>query len=241
MKRTVLLAAIALALLGSGSVVVVAEKPSSATYIPLRVTVDGEPGNNPDSYGVVGDGDDYLDGEEGVSALLQEGDLNNDFLMNPSSDRRVSPPRALSFDFFTKIADGTIANPWYGSGMTAIDTYLNFKDVNTVPVGTVQERSGGFGLFPGGKTTYRLAFNPNYATAPNFTLINTPNWTSAVLVDHPDCNTWILTPKTAPYDERGYGSGSGAVSALISGTKSTGQYLMTFRITLTRKTPITCP
>lgn len=110
-----------------------------------------------------------------------------------------------------------------------------------MPVGAVEDRSGGFGLFPGGRASYRLAFNPNYPDAPNFTVINDPNWTSAVEVNHPDCNTWILTPKPAPYADFGYGSGSGAVGALIGGSSSTGQYLMPFHITLTRKTPITCP
>jgi hypothetical protein len=140
-----------------------------------------------------------------------------------------------------KIADGTVANPWYGSGFTSIDSYLNFNDIYGVPVGAVEDRSGGFGIFPGGRVTYRLASNPNYPAAPNFTLINTPNVTSAVEVNHPDCNTWILTPKPAPYADFGSGSGSGTVGALISGSSSAGQYLMPFQITLTRKTPITCP
>lgn len=236
MKRIVSLVAIAVALMYPSNPVVGAKKPQGLN-VPLRVTVQGNP-NIPESYGVVGDGRDYVDGEEGVSAVFQDG--TNDFLMDPKT-LRVTAPRALWFNFADKIADGTIANPWYGSGFTSIDSYLNFKDIYSVPVGAVEDRSGGFGIFPGGKTSYRLAFNPNYPDAPNFTLINTPNFTSAVEVNHPDCNTWILTPAPAPYAEQGYGSGSGAVGGFISGTSSTGQYLMPFQITLTRKTPITCP
>lgn len=238
MKKIVSLVAIAVALLYSSNPVV--GKPPSSD-VALKVTVEGNP-NMPGLYGIVGDGRDYVDGQEGVYAKFQVDNGTNDFIMDPT-DRGVSMPRAFWFNFADKIADGNIANPWFGSGFTKIDTYLNFNEIFNVPLGT-SERSGGFGqLFAAGskKVSYRLAFNPNYPAAINFTLINTPNWTSAVEVNHPDCNTWILTPKPAPYADNGYGVGSGAVAALISAPNSTGQYLMPFQITLTRKTLISCP
>jgi hypothetical protein len=237
-KRIVSLVAISVALLYSSNPVVVSARPPSVN-VPLRVTIEGNP-NMPGAYSVVGDGRDYVDGEEGVSALLSSS--TNDFLMDPTN-RGVSNPRALWFIFSDKIADGNIANPWFGAGPTKIDSYLNFNEILTVPVGTIQERSGGFGLYPSKKTSYAVRFNPNNPSAPNFALINDPNFTAAVLVSHPDCNTWILTPKaTTPYADFGYGSGTGAVCTLISfSPNSAGQYLMPFQITLTRKTPIACP
>jgi hypothetical protein len=241
MKRTVSFVALAIALLYSSNPVVGSSRPPSAD-VALKVTVDGNP-NIPGVYSIVGDGRDYVDGEEGVYAKFQVGNGTNDFIMDPT-DRGVSNPRALWFIFADKIADGSITNPWFGAGPSKIDTYLNFNEIYTVPVGSVQERSGGFGqLFPVGskKVNYALRFNPNYPPAINFTLINTPNYTSAVEVNHPDCNTWVLTPKPAPYADFGYGSGTGAVCTLISAPDSAGQYLMPFRITLTRKTLLTCP
>lgn len=240
MKKTVSLVAIAVALLYSSNPVVGSAKPPSSD-VALRVTVEGNP-NMPGLFSIVGDGRDYVDGEEGVYAVFQVDNGTNDFIMDPTNTRATAP-RAFWFNFADRIADGNIANPWYGSGFTKIDTYLNFNEIYTVPVGTVEERSGGFGqLFAAGnkKVSYRLAFNPNYPAAPNFTLINTPNATSAVEVNHLDCNTWVLTPKPAPYADGGYGSGSGAVGALISAPNTTGQYLMPFQITLTRKAPIVC-
>jgi len=239
MKRTVLLVALALTLLYSTNSAAVPKGPPSSD-VALRVTVEGNP-NMPGSYSLVGDGRDYVDGQEGVYAKFQVDNGTNDFIMDPTNTG-VSSPRAFWFNFSQKIADGNIANPWYGLGMTKIDTYLNFNEIYTVPVGAVQERSGGFGqLFPAGskKTSYRLAFNPNYPPAPNFELINTPNDTAPIQVDHPDCNTWILTPKPVPYADFGFGSGSGAVAALISAPNTTGQYLMPFQITLRRVVP--CP
>ena len=237
MKKIVSLVAIAVALLYSSSHVVGSGRPPS-NNVALRVTVDGNP-NMPGAYSIVGDGRDYVDGEEGVSAQFQ--DVTNDFLMDPMV-RTVAAPRAFWFIFSDKIADGTVANPWYGVGPTTIDSYLNFTNIYSVPVGTVQERSGGFGLYPDKKSFYRVVFNPNNPAAPNFTLINTPNYTAAVEVNHPDCNTWILTPKaTTPYADFGYGNGAGPVCALIKPPNTAGQYLMSFRITLTRKTPIACP
>jgi hypothetical protein len=240
MKKTVSLVAIAVALLYSSSPVVGSGKPPSSD-VALRVTVEGNP-NMPGLFSIVGDGRDYVDGEEGVYAVFQVDNGTNDFIMDPTNTRATAP-RAFWFNFADKIADGNIANPWYGSGFTQIDTYLNFNEIYTVPVGTVGERSGGFGqLFAAGnkKTSYAVKFNPNNPGAVNFTLINTPNYTSAVEVNHPDCNTWILTPKSASYGDFGYGSGSGAVCALISAPNTSGQYLMPFQITLTRKTPINC-
>ena len=241
MKRTVSIVALVVALMYASNPVVGAGTPPT-NDVPLKVTVEGNP-NMPGQYSIVGDGRDYIDGQEGVYAKFQVDNGTNDFIMDPT-DKGVTNPRAFWFDFSDKIADGNISNPWYGAGVTKIDTYLNFNEVYTVPLGTVQERSGGFGqLLAAGskKVSYRLAFNPNYPAAPNFTLINTPNYTAAIQVDHPDCNTWILTPTPAPYADFGYGSGSGAVCALISAPNSAGQYLMPFRITLTRKTLLTCP
>lgn len=240
MKKTVSIIALAVAFLCSSVSIAGAGKPPSSD-VALKVTIAGDP-NAPGAYSIVGDGrGEYVDGVAGVYAKFQIGNGTNDFIMDPTNSGAPAP-RALWFDFSDKIADGTIANPWYGLGHRQIDTYLNFNNVYTVPVGTVQERTGGFGqLFSGSKkVNYAVKFNPD-PSAPNYTIINTPNFTATVEVSHPDCNTWILTPKAVPYAEHGYGSGSGAVSALIGAPNSAGQYLMPFQITLTRKTLISCP
>lgn len=241
MKKTLSVVALAGMMLCSSISIVGSGKPPSPD-IALRVTISGTP-NAPGAYSIVGDlGGDYVDGQEGVYAKFQIGNGSNDFIMDPT-DRGATAPRALWFDFSDKIADGNIANPWYGLGLRKIDTYLNFNNVYTVQVGSVEERTGGFGqLFAGSgkKVNYAVKFNPD-PSAPNYTIINTPNFTATVEVSHPDCNTWILTPKAVTYSDSGYGSGSGPVAALISAPNSTGQYLMPFQITLTRKTVISCP
>ena len=237
MKKTVSLVSLALTLLLSSNSAVGSKNPSSPD-VALRVTIEGNP-NMPGLFSVVGDGRDYVDGQEGVYAKFQVGNGTNDFIMDPTNSG-VSSPRALWFNFADKVAGGNIANPWYGVGMTKIDTYMNFNEVYTVPVGTIQERSGGFGqLFPSNskRTSYHLAFNPNYPPAPAFALINNPNDTAPIQVDHPDCNTWILTPVPVPYADFGFGTGSGAVGALISAPNTTGQFLMPFQITLRRVVP----
>lgn len=239
MKTTVLLFALAVVLLVSSLPIVGSGKPPSSD-VALRVTIEGQANDDPPSTNaIVGDGREYVDGQEGVYAKFQVDNGTNDFIMDPT-DRGVTNPRAFWFNFSNQIDDGNIANPWFGRGLTKIDTYLNFNEIYNVPLGT-SERSGGFGqLFAAGnkKVSYRLAFNPNYPAAPNFTLINTPNFTSPIEVDHRDCNTWILTPKPVSYSG---GSEPGAVATLISAPNSAGQYLMPFKITLTRKTPISCP
>lgn len=228
--------------------------------IPLKVRIEGNPNTytTASPYQIIGDGVGtadqtagvYEDGKDGVYARFQIGNGTNDFIMDPT-DRRVTAPRTLYFDFTNRISPGTVSNPWYGLGLVKIDTYLNFDQVYTVPVGGTLRTNGGFGQLITGNQNYRVAFNPD-PSGPNFNILNTPNYTAPLVVTHPDCNTWEITPDVVAYnqyDNNGnvIGSGIGAVSGMfIFATKSspimsTGQYLMPFRITLTRKTPISCP
>lgn len=210
--------------------------------VPLKVTIEGNP-NAPGSDRIVGDGRDYVDGQEGVYARFQVDNGSNDFNMNPT-DKVVKAPRAVWFDFSSKIADGTVANPWFGKGLTQINSFLNFDQVYTVPVDPYNAylRLGGFGqlTYSHSQTIYKVVFQPE--STDNYTVVNTPNYVAFLEVRHPDCNTWIITPQIVSYGDFGYGSGSGAVSALIVPFgPSTGQYLMPFKITLTRLTPVsTC-
>lgn len=244
MKITLTLFALMLMTMFSTLPIVGAQK---MTDISLRVRID-----NADPNMIIGDGrGDYVDGEQGVSAKLQNG--FNDFLMDPTNSSSANP-RALFFNFSQKIASGAVANPWEGAGWVAIDTYLNFNSINSVAVNpdpnAYELRTGGFGQLyapVSNKSYFNVKFLPD-PSAVNYPFINTPNVTSYIEVRHPDCNTWILTPQIVGYIDSGYGSGAGAVSGVVTipttpkgTTQSVGQYLMPFRITLTRKTPITCP
>jgi hypothetical protein len=235
MKRAITLFALA-AMLTTASLPVVEAQNRPSPDIPLRVTIDSSPG-----YNIVSDGrGDYVNGEQGVSAVLQAG---GDFLMDPTNSQSPTP-RALIFNFSQRIATGDMANPWEGLAVQ-IDTYLNFDGINLVPVGTVMLKTGGFGQLyhsTSNKSYFNLKFLPD-PTAANYAVINTPNVTSYIEVSHPDCNTWILTPQAVSHSG---GTGVGAVSGLINiptstkgGTvKRVGQYLMPFKITLTRKNPV---
>jgi hypothetical protein len=235
MKKAITLFALAAMLMIASFPVVEAQKRPS-TDIRLRVTIDSSAG-----YNIVSDGrGDYVDGEQGVSAILQSG---GDFLMDPTNSQSPNP-RALVFNFSQRIASGAIANPWNGQ-VAQIDTYLNFDGINLVPVGEVRLETGGFHQLyhpTSNKSYFNLKFLPD-PTAGNYLPINTPNVTSYVEVSHPDCNTWIMTPQAISHSG---GTGFGVVSGLINfptspkgGTvKSAGQYHMPFKITLTRKTPV---
>ena len=221
---------------------------AAAQDVPLRVKIEVYPNayilaTSP--YRIIGDTRDYVDGKDGIYARFQVVNWSNDFIMDPTN-KPVRSPRALWFDFSNKVAAGTLANPWDGQGLVKIDTYLNFNEVYTVPVDSYNSytRNGGFGQLysKNSKIVYRVFFQAR-ADSPNLTVVNTPNPTAFVEVRHPDCNTWIMTPQVVNYFDSGYGSGSGAVSALVdpSNGVSAGQYLMPFKITLTRVTPVaTC-
>lgn len=208
--------------------------------IPVRVTVAGT-ANSPAGYSIVSDGiGDYVDGQQGVSAVVAG---NGSFAMDPTANT-VTSPRALWYDFSNRIAVGTSPNPWFGQGLVKLDSQLQTNYVGTVPVGGVLESDGRFGEIYNGTgkklSTYRVVFNPN-PNGPNYQTVNYPNLTSPVVVTHPDCNTWILSPKVIDY---GAGAGSGPVSSFVyfvDPPQSTGQYLMSYQLTLTRKVPITCP
>ena len=246
MKKTFTLVALAVMTLLSNLPIAGAQK---RTDISLRVTIESLSFDM-----IISDGrGDYVDGEQGVSATLGSGGIR-DFIMDPTNNGSPDP-RALFLNFSQKIANGAIPNPWDQAGWVAIDTYLNFNSINTVAVNpdpnAYELRAGGFGQLyasTSNKSYYNLKFLPD-PSAPNYPVINTPNVTSYIEVRHPDCNTWILTPQIVGYLDSGYGSGSGAVAGLINipttpkggTTQSVGQYLMPFKITLTRKTPITCP
>lgn len=246
MKKTITLIALTVMTLLSNLPNVGAQK---RTDIRLRVTIESL-----GSEMIISDGKgDYVDGEQGVSATLASGG-EGDFIMDPTNAGSPNP-RALFFNFSQKIASGAIPNPWDAAGWVAIDTYLNFNSINTVAINpdpnAYELRTGGFGQLYAStrnKSYDNLKFLPD-PSAANYTVINTPNVTSYIEVRHPDCNTWILTPQTVGYIDSGYGSGSGAVAGLINipntskgGTiQSVGQYLMPFKLTLTRKTPIACP
>jgi hypothetical protein len=222
---------------GSGQ----AQKSKPPADIPLRVTLAGS-ANAPNGYRIVSDGRDYVDGLEGVTARIGEDHLNVDPVTTT-----VAAPRTFWFDFSAKIADGTIQNPWGEAGLTAIDSYLQIDSVRSIAVGATEVRSGRIGQMYAGtgrkQTMYRVTFNPD-PTGPNYSTVNSPNIVSAFQISHPDCNTWVITPTVVPYFNNGYGDGSGAVAAFVYASdppQSTGQYLMPMQMTLTRKTPITCP
>src|SRR5262249_31797648 len=152
----------------------------------------------------------YEDGKDGVYARFQIGNGTNDFIMDPT-DKRVAAPRGLYFNFVDQIALGDAPNPWAGTSPVKIDTYLNFDAVYTVPVQGTLITKGGFGQLNSGNKTYRATFNPD-PNGQNSAAINDPNSTSSIIVTHPDCNTWVITPDlTTPY----IGGGMGAVSGLI--------------------------
>lgn len=227
----IVIAAFSIATVGKG-------KPSND--IPLRVTVSGM-ANNPGGFAIVSDGRDYVDGEEGVQAII-DGSINR-FVLDPTLTAAPAP-RALWFDFSNKIANGTEANPFFGLGMKQIDSQISFDEVGTVPVGATEERVGRIGeIFAGNgrrQAMYRVVFN-NDPNGLFYSTVNYPNLTSPLIVSHPDCNTWNITPKVVSYNA---GAGSGPVAAFVHFTDpavSTGQYLMPFQITLKRKVSITCP
>jgi hypothetical protein len=222
---------------GSGN----AQKGKPPAGIPLRVSLAGT-ANAPDVYRIVSDGRDYVDGEEGVTARIEDDRL----VVDPVTST-VAAPRTFWFDFSAKIADGSIPNPWGGPGLKAIDSHLQINSIGSIPVGATEERSGGIGQLYAGtgrkQTMYRIAFNPDL-TGPFFDAVNTPNIVSTFSISHPDCNTWVITPTVVNYADNGYGYGSGAVAAflyMLDSPQSTGQYLMPMQMTLKRKTPIACP
>lgn len=174
MKKTITLIALAvMTFLSSLPIAEAQKKPSS--NISVRVTIENSSG-----YMIFSDGrGDYVDGELGVSATIASSG-EGDFLMDPSNSQSTNP-RALWFDFSQKIASGDIPNPWEGQTVQ-IDTYLNFNGINTVPVGEVQLRTGGFGQLyssTSNKSYFNLKFLPTNSTGPNpnLPLINSPNET----------------------------------------------------------------
>ena len=92
MKKTVSLVALALTLLCFSNSAAGSKRPPDPD-IALRVTVEGNP-NMPGSFRLVGDGRDYVDGQEGVYAKFQVGNGTNDFIMDPTNTG-VSSPRAF--------------------------------------------------------------------------------------------------------------------------------------------------
>jgi hypothetical protein len=225
---------------GSGQ----AQKNKPPADIPLRVTLAGSANDDPPSgYRIVSDGRDYVDGLEGVIARIGEDHLNIDPVTTT-----VAMPRTFYFDFSAKIADGSIPNPWGGPGLKAIDSYVQIDSVRSIAVGTTAVRSGRIGQIYAGtgrkETMYRVTFNPDPA-GPYFSTVNSPNIVSAFQVSHPDCNTWVITPTGALYTDPVDGSTrTGAVAAFVYASdpaQSTGQDLMPMQMTVTRKTPITCP
>lgn len=219
-----------------------AQKGKPPAPIPLRVSLAGS-ANAPGGYRIVSDGRDYVDGEEGVTARIEDGRL----VVDPITST-VPAPRYFWFDFSAKIADGVLTNPWgLPPYLKAIDSHVQINGIGSIPVGATEERSGGIGQFYAGtgrkQTMYRISFNPDL-TGPFFEAVNTPNIVSTFSISHPDCNTWVITPTVVTYADNGYGAGSGAVAAflyMLDSPQSTGQYLMPMQMTLTRKTPIACP
>lgn len=224
---------------GSGN----AQKGKPPAPIPLKVSLAGN-ANAPDGYRIVSDGRGYyVDGEHGVTARIEDGRL----VVDPITST-VPAPRYFWFNFSAKIADGVLTNPWGGlPDWKPIDSHVQINSISSIPVGETEERSGGIGQLYAGtgrkQTMYRIAFNPD-TTGPFYTTVNFPNTVSTFSISHPDCNTWVITPKEVDYADYGYGAGSGAVAAflyMLDSPQSTGQYLMPMQMTLTRKTQITCP
>lgn len=224
---------------GSGN----AQKGKPPADIPLKASLAGQP-NNPSGFRIVSDGrGDYVDGLEGVTAII----AGDNLVVDPATST-VTAPRTFWFDFSAKIANGSLANPWGASGFSAIDGHFQINSFRSIAVGATEDRSGGIGQLYAGtgrkQTMYRIAFNPE-TTGPFFATVNYPNLVSTFRISHPDCNTWVITPTEVPYADFGYGSGSGAVAAflyMLDPPQSTGQYMLPMQMTLTRKTTTnTCP
>jgi hypothetical protein len=241
MKRYAALIAIVVVFLLATSIPGSGKGPPSPD-IAVRVTISGQP-DALGGYSIVSDDRGaYVDGEQGVTAKVASGGLGQ-FTLDPATTTMTNP-RAIWFDFSNKIANGTIANPWSGPYPVKLDCQMVADSVGSVPVGGTGETDGRFGEIyagPGKKEPmFRVVFNPD-PNGPYFYTVNAPNTTSPIVVTHPDCNTWTLTPKVITY---GAGAGTGAVSSFVKFVDpavSAGQYLMPYQVTLTRKVPITCP
>jgi hypothetical protein len=206
-KNTLPAIAIAL-LLASASYAVQKAKPAPPPYVSASVEFINRSGDNITSGE---SGAAYVDGARGISCYLYTTvnpgtGIFGDLILN------ISPPakRTLWYNF-SPIGD---TGP---SGIIVTNTVLlNIRGVNSVPVGSSQASSAQMGA--------GFLFAGSYATR------NPGQYSTPVLIEHLDNNTWRVTADPSEADAGGESPGD------IAQRESDGQwysYHMPFQVIIT--------
>lgn len=157
---------------------------------PLQWTISAIYEDGMTSTAIQGDGSAYVNGQSGVSAVIQQCSGSNDATLNLGSNRYIS------FTFGKMLASNTNTPSWASGGSTISGPgFLNVRSMASVPSGYTREQEYAFTTWLGSTVptapqngTWNLTMRAPGTTFPqpiqDNTSINLPYFDSPVIVHH---------------------------------------------------------
>lgn len=206
--------------------------------VPLQWTVNSLYVDGTTPSAITGDGSSYVNGQAGVSAIVNVCSGTNDAVLVLNS------PRALTFNFGKVLASNSSTPSWANGGGVTGAGQLNINNIAFVPSGYTRADEYTFttrmGSVVPAKGSWNLRMYPSQTDAIAtsnawVTTANTPYADSIVNVHHCPANstavagicvgitheTWFVSPDTSSAGVSSTGLALEQVAALENTTKST--------------------